>query len=107
MTDEVKVLTGRTAIPAGISPTGVKYKAFRLGEHPLFEIHAVRHDEEEKEHPDLTRNKLIAGSFTSEAKAMEALRKVLTVLWAESDAVAAKNERPRKGTADAKLDKAA
>jgi hypothetical protein len=99
MTNEAKVLNSRESIPAKIAPTGVRYGVFRLSEHPLFEVYAVRLDEEDKEFPDLNRKQPVEGNFTSEAKANEALRKFLTLAWAASDEAAGKllaNREKRK-----------
>lgn len=85
MTDEVKILTSKDAIPMNTSPTGVKYGAFREGEAPLWEVFAIRYDEENKELPDRKASKLIEGKFTSDAKANEAIRRSLSLLWAASD----------------------
>lgn len=86
MTDEVKILKSADAIPQYIAPTGVQYKAFRLGEPHLWEVFAVRKDDEGKVHPDKTRKQPIEGVYTSEAKAHDALRRWLSVRWMESDA---------------------
>ena len=100
MTDEVKILNSRDCIPKNIAPTGVEYKAFRLGEHPLFELFAIRWDEDNKEFPDKGRKQPIEGSFTSESKALEALRRWLTLVWAESDSIANKLAAAREKRTD-------
>ena len=90
MTDEVKVLNSRDAIPAGITPTGVTHKVFREGEVALYEVFPVREDEFGKQYPDKSRKQIVFGTFTSEQRAAEALRRQLCVLWSESDALAQK-----------------
>ena len=90
MTDEVKLLNSKESIPEGVSPLGIKYKAFREGEPTLWTLWAVRVDAEEKVWPDKNRSQPIEGMFTSEAKALDALRRWLSVAWADSDQKAAK-----------------
>ncbi len=96
MTDEVKILNSKESIPALTAPTGVIYKAFKEGEPNLYSLWAVREDEFGKIYPDKNRKQPITGTFTSESKALEALRRWLCLLWAESDAEAARLIKNRK-----------
>ena len=93
MTEDVKILNSKDAIPARTAPTGVVYGAFRLGEAPLWEVYAIRVDDEGREHPDKNRKQPLEGSFTSDAKAYDMLRRWLTVQWAESDRIAEQNSK--------------
>src|SRR6478752_1947940 len=96
MTDEVKILNSKDAIPARTDPTGVVYNAFREGEACLWSLWAVREDELGKTYPNKKRTQPVQGDFTSESRALDALRRWLTVRWSESDAesarLAARNE---------------
>ncbi len=93
MTEDVKVLNRKDSVPARTAPTGVEYKAFRLGEPYLWELFAVRRDDEGKEYPDKNRKQPIEGTFTSDARAYEALRRWLNLRWDESDEQTEKNKR--------------
>lgn len=95
MTDDVKILNSKEAIPANTSPTGVVYKAFRDGEAPLWTLYAIREDDLGKVWPDKVKRQPIVGTFTSEQRAYEALRRYLCNLWDESDSESARLQAQR------------
>ncbi len=90
---EVKQYVREECIPKSISPTGVKYAVFRLGEVDLYEVRPVAYDDMDREKPDYRRGQPVAGTFTGQARAAEALRKWLEMQWDSSDAVKEKNAR--------------
>ena len=106
MTEDVKILNSKEAIPARTSPTGVTYAAFREGEAVLWTIWATREDDLGKILPDRNRKQPVEGVFTSEARAYEALRKWLVNQWSKSDAESSRLAAERPGK-QSKLDKVA
>lgn len=96
---EVTSYTREECIPKLISPKGVKYGVFRDHEVDLYEVFAVTEDELGKEKPDRRHAKPVAGQFTGQARALEALRKFLVIAWDESDAAKLKAMKPHQRAA--------
>ena len=86
-------------IPKKISPEGVEYDVFRIGENDLYEVSAVLVDEMEHRKPDGRRSRPFSGTFTGFTRAHRALTQWLTMRWDAADSAKLKKMTPSQRVA--------